>query len=136
VSADRRFGLTLLVVPTDSEGFGYGPQAGEDRSARQRHFRTSFTDVKVPVGNVLGEVGKGIELDDAHELSGADAAKIKLFCTETAARVIDKCLQLHGGYGYMLVYPIDRLYAETRVSRIYGGTSEVMKTIIAKDLAL
>jgi acyl-CoA dehydrogenase len=81
-------------------------------------------------------VDKGIELDDAHELSGADAAKIKLFCTEVAARVIDKCLQLHGGYGYMLEYPIARLYADTRVSRIYGGTSEVMKTIIAKDLGL
>ncbi|MDN5545174.1 MAG: acyl-CoA dehydrogenase, partial [Rhodococcus sp. (in: high G+C Gram-positive bacteria)] len=66
------------------------------------------------------------------DLSVADAAKAKLFCTETAAEVIDKCLQLHGGYGYMLEYPIARLYADTRVSRIYGGTNEVMKTIIAK----
>ena len=53
-----------------------------------------------------------------------------------AGRVIDKCLQLHGGYGYILEYPIARLYADTRVSRIYGGTSEVMKTIIAKDIGL
>jgi alkylation response protein AidB-like acyl-CoA dehydrogenase len=81
-------------------------------------------------------VDKGLELDDAGELSAADAAKIKLFCTEMAGRVIDKCLQLHGGYGYVLEYPIARLYADTRVTRIYGGTSEVMKTIIAKDLGL
>ena len=70
------------------------------------------------------------------ELSVADAARAKLFCTEVAGRVIDRCLQLHGGYGYITEYPIARLYADTRVSRIYGGTSEVMKTIIAKDLGL
>ncbi|MFC9833771.1 acyl-CoA dehydrogenase family protein [Rhodococcus sp. NPDC127530] len=81
-------------------------------------------------------VDKAIELDDARELTAVDAAHCKLFCTEMAGRVIDKCLQLHGGYGYMLEYPIARLYADTRVSRIYGGTSEVMKTIIAKSLGL
>lgn len=79
---------------------------------------------------------KGLELDDAGELTAPDAAKIKLFCTETAGRVIDKCLQLHGGYGYITEYPIARLYADTRVTRIYGGTSEVMKTIIAKEMGL
>ncbi len=79
---------------------------------------------------------KGLDLDERGELTPADAAKIKLFCSEMAGRVIDKCLQVHGGYGYMLEYPIARLYADTRVTRIYGGTSEVMKTIIAKDLGL
>lgn len=81
-------------------------------------------------------VDAGLELDDVNELLPADAAKIKLFCTEVAARVIDKCLQLHGGYGYITEYPIARLYADTRVTRIYGGTSEVMKTIIAKEMGL
>ncbi|MEU2005083.1 acyl-CoA dehydrogenase family protein [Rhodococcus sp. NPDC019627] len=79
---------------------------------------------------------RALELHDAGELTAADAAKAKLFCTEAAGRVIDKCLQLHGGYGYILEYPIARLYADTRVSRIYGGTNEVMKTIIAKSLGL
>ena len=50
--------------------------------------------------------------------------------------LIDRCLQLHGGYGYMNEYPIARLYADNRVNRIYGGTSEVMKTIIAKAMGL
>ena len=81
-------------------------------------------------------VDRALELHDAGQLSVADAARAKLFCTETAGRVIDKCLQLHGGYGYITEYPIARLYADTRVSRIYGGTSEVMKMIIAKDLGL
>jgi len=79
---------------------------------------------------------QALELHDRRELSVADAARAKLFCTEAAGRIIDKCLQLHGGYGYVLEYPIARLYADTRVSRIFGGTSEVMKTIIAKDLGL
>ncbi|WP_207841691.1 acyl-CoA dehydrogenase family protein [Williamsia soli] len=79
---------------------------------------------------------RALELHDAGDLSVADAAKAKLFCTEGAGRVIDKCLQLHGGYGYVTEYPIARLYADARVSRIYGGTSEVMKTIIAKSLGI
>ncbi|WP_455900946.1 acyl-CoA dehydrogenase family protein [Rhodococcus gordoniae] len=81
-------------------------------------------------------VDNAIELNDRGELSVADAARAKLFSTEAAGRIIDKCLQLHGGYGYITEYPIARLYADTRVSRIYGGTSEVMKTIVAKDLGL
>ena len=81
-------------------------------------------------------VDKGLEADDAGTLGPADAAKIKLVGTETAGRVIDKCLQLHGGYGYVLEYPIARLYADTRVNRIFGGTSEVMKTIIARSLGI
>ncbi|SED02177.1 acyl-CoA dehydrogenase family protein [Rhodococcus koreensis] len=81
-------------------------------------------------------VDKAVELEDAGELTPADAAMAKVFCTEMAGRVIDKCLQLHGGYGYVLEYPIARLYADTRISRIVGGTSEVMKTIIAKSMGL
>ena len=73
---------------------------------------------------------------DAAELSGADAARVKLFCSEMQARAVDSCLQLFGGYGYMLEYPIAKMYADARVSRIYGGSSEIMKTIIAKSLGL
>lgn len=73
---------------------------------------------------------------DAGRLSVADAAKVKLFCTENQSRVVDKCLQLHGGYGYMREYPISRLYTDARVSRIFGGTSEVMRSIISKSLNL
>lgn len=76
-----------------------------------------------------------VALDDGR-LSVADAAKVKLFCTENQARIIDKCLQLHGGYGYMSEYPIARLYTDARVSRIFGGTSEVMRSIISKSLNL
>ncbi|MEU6352726.1 acyl-CoA dehydrogenase family protein [Streptomyces sp. NPDC047072] len=70
------------------------------------------------------------------DLTPVDAARTKLFCTETQGRVVDRCLQLHGGYGYILESPIARLYGDARVTRIYGGTSEVMKTIISKSLGL
>ncbi|WLW57985.1 acyl-CoA dehydrogenase family protein [Streptomyces sp. YU58] len=76
-----------------------------------------------------------LELVDGR-LSGSDAARVKLFCTEMQARAVDRCLQLFGGYGYMLEYPIARLYADARITRIYAGTSEVMKVIIAKSLGL
>lgn len=79
---------------------------------------------------------RAVELFDEGRLTPADAAAAKLFTTEAAGRIIDKCLQLHGGYGYINEYPIARLYADTRVSRLYGGTSEIMRTIIAKSLGL
>ncbi|MBM9459376.1 acyl-CoA dehydrogenase family protein [Nocardioides sp. zg-536] len=79
---------------------------------------------------------RALEALDAGELTPAEAASAKLFCTEVATRVIDRCLQLHGGYGYMTEYPVARLYADSRVNRIFGGTSEVMKMIIAKDMGL
>ncbi|MGW5108009.1 acyl-CoA dehydrogenase family protein [Nocardia sp. NPDC004123] len=81
-------------------------------------------------------VDRGLEALDEGTLTSADAASAKLFCTEVAHRVIDRCLQLHGGYGFINEYPIARLYADNRVNRIYGGTSEVMKMIIAKDMGL
>ena len=67
-------------------------------------------------------------------LSVERAAEVKLFCTEVQGRVIDRCLQLFGGYGYMLEYPIARLYADARVSRIYAGSNEIMKEIIGRQL--
>ncbi|MRJ77350.1 acyl-CoA dehydrogenase [Aeromicrobium sp. SMF47] len=79
---------------------------------------------------------RAIEEHDRGELSVADAARVKLFATEMQGRVMDECLQLHGGYGYMLEYPIARMYADARVTRIYGGSSEIMKVIIAKSLGL
>ena len=70
------------------------------------------------------------------QLSAAEAAAAKYWCTDLQIRVTDKCLQLFGGYGYMSEYPIARAYADARITTIYGGTSEVMKTIIAKDMGL
>ncbi|WP_435278030.1 acyl-CoA dehydrogenase family protein [Rhodococcus yananensis] len=204
---NRRGGLSIIAVPTAAEGFAVGRRLDKIGLHQQDTAELSFTEVKVPVENLLGEQGRGfeylthnlpqerlsialnqvgfaeaaihhaieytkdrkvfgkpvasfqntkfvlaecsaetqaarvyadhcLELLDRNELTVADAARAKLFCTEVAGRVVDKCLQLHGGYGYITEYPVARLYADTRVTRIYGGTSEVMKTIISKDLGL
>ncbi|MEU5191256.1 acyl-CoA dehydrogenase family protein [Streptomyces klenkii] len=204
---DRRAGISILAVDTTSEGYAVGRKLEKLGLKTSDTAELSFTDVKVPVGDLLGEEGKAfgylgqnlpqerlgiavaayaqaaaavtfakeyvqdrtvfgtsvasfqntkfvladckadvdameavvdraLDAHEAGELSAADAASAKLFTTERAAVVIDKCLQLHGGYGYMMEYPIARLYADTRVSRIYGGTSEVMRSIIAKSMGL
>ncbi|PXY33284.1 acyl-CoA dehydrogenase [Prauserella coralliicola] len=103
----------------------------------------SFQNTKFELAGMAAEVEAAQAMLDRAvlalvdgELSGADAAKVKLFCTETQGRVVDRCLQLFGGYGYMAEYPIARLYTDARVARIYAGTSEVMKVIIAKSLGL
>ncbi|MEU8342660.1 acyl-CoA dehydrogenase [Actinomadura meyerae] len=202
---NRRAGLSILAVDTKSEGYSVGRKLEKIGLRSSDTAELSFTDVRVPVEDLLGEEGRGfeylthnlaeerlgiatssyasaaaavefarryvqertvfgktvssfqntkfvlaecateveaarslvdrcIEALDAGELTPADAAVCKLFCTEVQGRVVDKCLQLHGGYGYILEYPIARLYTDARVARIYGGTSEVLKTIIAKDI--
>ncbi|NLU66464.1 acyl-CoA dehydrogenase family protein [Streptomyces sp. HNM0574] len=204
---DRRGGISILVVDTKSEGYAVGRKLDKLGLRASDTAELSFTDVKVPARDLLGEEGKAfsylthnlpqerlgiaigayaqsaaavrfaheyvkertvfgkevasfqntkfvladcksdvdamqavvdraLEALDAGELTPADAASAKLFTTELAAKVIDKCLQLHGGYGYMLEYPIAGLYADTRVTRIYGGTSEVMRSIVAKSMGL
>ncbi|WUD62773.1 acyl-CoA dehydrogenase family protein [Nocardia sp. NBC_00511] len=68
------------------------------------------------------------------ELDGATASMAKAYTTEIQGQVVDRCLQLFGGYGYMLEYPIARMYADARVQRIYAGANEVMKELIARSL--
>jgi alkylation response protein AidB-like acyl-CoA dehydrogenase len=67
-------------------------------------------------------------------LSAEQAAAAKFWVTELQNRVVDKCLQLHGGYGYMLEYPIARAWADSRIQTIYGGTTEIMKEIVGRSL--
>jgi acyl-CoA dehydrogenase len=99
---------------------------------------TKFVLAECATDITAGEalLDKALEAHDRGELTAADSARIKLFMTEMQGRVVDKCLQVHGGYGYILEYPIAGLYVDARVSRIYGGTNEVMKTIIAKSIGL
>jgi alkylation response protein AidB-like acyl-CoA dehydrogenase len=70
------------------------------------------------------------------ELTAVDAAKAKWWCTELANRVVDACLQLHGGYGYMNEYKVAKDFVDTRIQTIYGGTTEIMKDLIGRSLGL
>lgn len=103
-------------------------------SFQNTKFELAACQAEVDAAQAVAD--RALEALDADELTPADAASAKLFCTEAAHRVIDRCLQLHGGYGFINEYPIARLYADNRVNRIYGGTSEVMKMIIAKAMGL
>jgi acyl-CoA dehydrogenase len=68
------------------------------------------------------------------ELDASEAAMVKYWLSDKHCEVVDRCVQLHGGYGYMREYLIARMYEDARVQRIYAGTNEIMKTIIAKSL--
>ena len=91
---------------------------------------TAVTEVDV----LEAYLDKAVLALNAGTLTAVDAAKAKLWATEVQHRVLDRCLQLFGGYGYMAEYPIARAYADARVQTIYGGTSEIMKTIIAREV--
>ncbi|KAA0102778.1 acyl-CoA dehydrogenase family protein [Mycolicibacterium sp. P1-5] len=206
-SPDRHRGLTLMVIERGMPGFERGRNLDKLGLHCQDTSELSFTDVRVPKTNVLGEVGRGFEYlmrnlaqermqiavgslararaavqwttdyvrervafgkpigalqntrfavaDAATEvavaesfvdrcvialnaglLTPAEAAMAKLWATEMEFRVLDSCQQLFGGYGYMREYPIARAAVDARVTRVYGGTSEIMREIIGRDLDL
>ncbi|MFJ5726056.1 acyl-CoA dehydrogenase family protein [Streptomyces sp. NPDC093149] len=95
-----------------------------------------LADCQVTVNALQAVVDQALDAFDAGELTAEEAAATKLYCTETAPRVLDMCLQLHGGLGFTMDSPIARLYADNRASRIFGGTSEIMRTIVAKSMGL
>jgi len=205
--AERHRGLSLLVVERGTAGFERGRNLDKIGLHAQDTAELFFTDVRVPVANLLGAEGEGfrylvtnlpqerlsiaatgvaaaraafdhtltyvkerqafgqpvgsfqnsrfrmaelateIEIGqtfidrcvialNAGELTAEEASMAKWWCTELQGRVVDTCVQLFGGYGYMTEYPIARAYADARVTRIYGGTTEIMKEIIGRHLGL
>jgi len=75
-----------------------------------------------------------IEKYNKDEMTPTDAAVVKLTLTELQCKISDECLQLFGGYGYTVEYPISRFYVDARVQTIYAGTSEIMKEVIARSM--
>lgn len=114
---------------------------------RQRHafgqpiggfqaIRFQLADCQTMLDVATAWVDQCIAAHVAGDLSAVDAAKAKLTATEVQDRVIDRCLQLHGGYGYMKEYAISQAWQDARVTRIFGGTSEIMREIIGRSLSL
>jgi alkylation response protein AidB-like acyl-CoA dehydrogenase len=95
-------------------------------------FKLAELHTEVQVGRVY--VDRCLELHLQGKLDVPTAAASKYYITDLQCRVIDECLQLHGGYGYMWEYPIARMFADARVQRIYGGTNEIMKSIIGRAI--
>jgi alkylation response protein AidB-like acyl-CoA dehydrogenase len=204
---ERHRGISLLVLERGMQGFERGRNLEKIGQHAQDTAELSFSDVRVPVENLLGQEGEGFlylvsnlpqerlsiaasavaaaeaalawTLDyvrernafgqpigsfqasrftlaelhgevqiarafvdqcaqalNADELTAEDAATAKWWCTDLQGRVVDRCLQLFGGYGYMLDYPIARAFADARVTRIYGGANEIMKEIVGRSLGL
>ncbi|WP_068151018.1 acyl-CoA dehydrogenase family protein [Rhodococcoides corynebacterioides] len=200
-------GFSIFGVERDMPGFERGRNLDKIGMKAQDTAELSFTDVRVPAANMLGEEGMGfiylmqnlpqerlsiavvaaaaierslemtvqyckdrrafgkpigkfqntrfvlaecateatavrimvdkyIEQLNAGELSVQEAAMAKWWTTENQVKIIDRCLQLHGGYGYMKEYPIAKAYMDSRVQTIYGGTTEIMKEIIGRGLDL
>ena len=84
------------------------------------------------IGRVFHDHCIGRSLDD--ELDTVTASMAKYWLTDLQGKIIDRCLQLFGGYGYMEEFPISRMYRDARVMRIYAGTNEIMKIVIARSL--
>jgi acyl-CoA dehydrogenase len=97
-------------------------------------FKLAECATEVEVGRVF--LDRLVEEHMRGEYLVKECSMAKLWQTEMFGRVVDACLQMFGGYGYMLEYPISRAYMDARVQRIYAGTNEIMKLIIAKQMGL
>ena len=101
-------------------------------SFQNTRFELAEMDTEVTITQVF--VDRCITEHLAGRLSIADAAKAKWWASDVLKRVVDRCVQLHGGYGYMMEYPIAKAFVDSRVQAIYGGTNEIMKEIIGRSL--
>jgi alkylation response protein AidB-like acyl-CoA dehydrogenase len=101
-----------------------------------QNSRFKMAEMKAELDAMQCYIDQSVLLLNNGELTADDAAAAKLLTSELEARVVDQCLQLHGGAGYMEEYRICRIYQDARISRIFGGTSEIMKEIIGRSLGL
>jgi alkylation response protein AidB-like acyl-CoA dehydrogenase len=96
--------------------------------------RHAIADMSVKLDVMQVYIDRCIEAINAGELTAQEAAGAKVWTTETQWEIVDRCLQLHGGYGYMNEYEIARLWRDARVQRLYGGTSEIMRDLVGRSL--
>ena len=127
-NAEAAFNVTMDYI-TERHAFGQPVAAFQNTRFKMADMRTEIDVAQAFVDQCVLQHNKG-------KLSAEDAAKAKLFTSELEGRVTDECLQLHGGAGYMDEYPISRMYTAARVSRIYAGSSEIMREIIARSIGL
>ena len=109
----------------------FGKPIGTFQNSR---FRLAEMATEIEIAQTY--VDRAVLAVNEGQLTAEEAAMAKWWCTELQKRVIDTCLQLHGGYGYMTEYPIARAYADARITTIYGGTTEIMKEIIGRSLGV
>lgn len=126
--AERAFEVTLDFI-TERRAFGQPIGTFQNSRFKMAEMRTKLDAAWALVDHCAVEHMEGT-------LSSEHAAEVKLFVSEVEGEVVDACVQLHGGAGYMQEYEISRHYVDARISRIYAGTSEIMKEIIGRGLGL
>jgi alkylation response protein AidB-like acyl-CoA dehydrogenase len=127
-NAEAAFDVTMEYI---AERKLFGQSLADFQNTR---FKMASMRTELDVAQAF--VDQCVMMHNAGKLTPEDAAKAKLFTSEVEGRVTDECLQLHGGNGYMDEYRISRMYTTARVSRIYAGTSEIMREIIARSIGL
>ncbi|VVQ15591.1 acyl-CoA dehydrogenase family protein [Pseudomonas fluorescens] len=125
-AAQRAFDVTLEYV---RERHVFGKAVLEFQNTRYK-----LADIKAELSIGQAFVDQCITQHECGELTQSNASIAKLWCSEMQGRVVDQCLQFFGGYGFMCEYEICRLYADARIQRIYGGTSEIMRELISRNL--
>jgi acyl-CoA dehydrogenase len=123
---ERALAVTLHYVKT-RHAFGQRLIDFQNTQFELAECKTEATIARVFVETLVGQHLAG-------GLDTATASMAKYWLTDLQCKIIDRCLQLHGGYGYMNEYPIARMFRDARVERIYGGANEIMKVVIARTL--
>jgi len=137
----ERLGVTAKAIANTRAVFDHTVEYCRQRVAfgqpltGQQHIRFELAEMATQIDVAEAYADKSVLAFNAGELSAVDAAKGKWYVSELQKSVIDRCLQLHGGYGYMTEYPVARAFVDTRVQTIYGGTTEIMKEIIGREIA-
>jgi len=137
----ERLGTSITAVAEARAVFDLTAQYCFERRAFDQFIgdfqatRFTLAEMATELDIAQAYVDKQLTDYNAAALTPVDAAKGKWWTTELQKRVVDRCVQLHGGYGYMLEYPVARAYIDTRIQTIYGGTTEIMKEIIGRDIA-
>lgn len=119
------------TVAYTKERTAFGAPVG---SFQHNKFLMADIDTQIDVSQAF--IDRCVELHDKGELTPTDAAKAKLWTSEIQNRILDHCVQLHGGYGFMNEYRVARAWRDARVSRIWAGSNEIMKELIGRDLGL
>ena len=137
----ERLSIAVNAIAAARSAFGWTSRYVFERKAFGKRIgdlqntRFALAEMSTEIEVTESHVDRCVLALNAGELSAVDASKAKWWATELQKRVVDRCVQLHGGYGYMMEYPIGRSYVDTRIQTIYGGTTEIMKEIIGRDIA-
>jgi len=122
-------GAMAITIDYVQERKAFGQAIGSFQNTR-----FTLAEVKTDIAINRAFYEKCADAYTRNELTAEDAAMLKYASTEMQCRTIDQCLQLFGGYGYTVEYPISRFYTDARIQRIYGGTSEIMRELVARSI--